>query len=304
MQTTDYPTLYKECGDNAAINQKRHFRLLIATITLLILVSILGNIKWKMIAVDYALMPLEFSIIPPVTIAVFLVILFFFNKKSQNKSLEKNWYTSRAYAESIKQATWLYIMKAEPYNTENAKENFKGFLNALKTSGELPESVVSKNAIEITENMEKQRNANLKDKTQFYLQFRLQDQHNWYERKAYTFAKKEKWLMALMWSLALVAILIAFVNAYVGFVSIELPINFVSIASTLGASILSWVGAKRYKELSESYKAVASDLSEKDILKASTAEELSSAVSDVEQLMSQERTYWQIKRLSKSLKDP
>ena len=306
MNTEDYPTLYKECGDYAGCNQKRHFQLLIATITLLALIAILGNIKWEMLATDYALIPLAFTVFPPIIILVFLIVLLFFNKDSQNKSLEKNWYTSRAYAESIKQATWLYMMKAEPYNNENAKESFKNYLRAIKDSNELSWSEVPHcvNNVEITENMEKQRNADLKNKKQFYLTYRLQDQYKWYKRKAETFAVREKWLMRLMWSLAFLGIAMAFVNAYAGFASIKLPINIVGVASTLGAGILSWVGAKRYKELKSSYDAVARDLSEDAIVAANTEKEFVSAVSEAEQLMGQERTYWQIKRLSKPVKNP
>ena len=296
MKVKDYPTLYNEFSTCAERNQKKHFQLLKATIILLIAVAILGDIQW--IQFTY------YAFIPPIIIAVSLLVLFFFTMMSENKKLEKNWFISRAVAENIKQESWLYMMRAKPYHKENeeAKNRFKKTLKQILESEYLPWRDLTHNpeGAQITESMDKQRDTDVEERKQFYSEHRLHDQHRWYSRKAEINNIKEKRLMNLMWVLLSLGVALAFLNAYSGIASIDLPINAVGVATTASAAVLSWVGTRKHKELSQSYKMVAYKLSmiENNARDIKTENQLKEIVVEAEQIMGQEHKYWQIKRLT------
>jgi hypothetical protein len=293
----DYPALYIEVSACAESNQKKHFRLLKATIVLLIVVALLGDIQWRQFT--------YYAYIPPIAIAVSLLILFFFTVMSENKALEKNWFSSRSIAESIKSESWLYMMRANPYNKENevAKNRFIKSLKQIIETGDLPwpELIQNSEGTQLTEMMNAQRNTVLTERKQFYLRHRLTEQYEWYSKKVKTNIAKEKNLMNLMWLLLGVGVVLAFLNAYSGISSIDLPINAVGVATTSSAAVLSWIGARKYKELSQSYSRVAHGLSfiEIDVKDTNSEDSFRRAVLKAEYLMDQEHRYWRIKRLHK-----
>jgi FtsH-binding integral membrane protein len=61
----------------------------------------------------------------------------------------------------------------------------------------------------------------------------------------------------LMWILLALGVALAFVNI----ISADLPINAVSAATTASVAVLSWIGARSYRDLSQSYSIVAHELS-------------------------------------------
>jgi hypothetical protein len=289
----DYPTLYSECNACAESNQKNHFQLFQIRISLLVTVAILGAIAWAKIS--------NFGIIPPLVIAVSLSILLIFTVILENKKFEKNWFISRAVAEMIKRETWLYMMKAKPYqqqNNQEAKAEFKKFLKQIVESDALPwaELIHNHEMTQITETMDKVRNTAFEEQKKFYVESRIKDQRLWYARKAQINRTKESRITLLMWVLLALAVVLAFVNIIIN----DLPINAVGIATTASAATLSWIGARSYRELSQSYGIVAHELSfvEYDAKEAKTEDELRNIVLDAEETMSQEHKLWRIKRLN------
>ena len=91
-----------------------------------------------------------------------------------------------------------------------------------------------------------------------------------------------------MWSVAFVNIILA-----------DLPFSAVGMATTASGAILSWVAAKNYGELSQSYSMVAHQLSfiEDDAKQARTDDQLKKIVLDAEETIGQEHRIWKIKRL-------
>jgi NAD-dependent DNA ligase len=292
VKPEDYPTLYSECNACAESNQEKHFQLLQVEIVLLIAIAILGAINWSSFP--------SFGILPPLIIAVSLAILFVFTVIMESKKFEKNWYTSRAVAEIIKRESWLYMMKAKPYNQQReqqAKAKFKKFLKQIVESQALPwrELIHNIEVTQITETMDKKRNASFDEQKEFYIASRINDQRSWYTKKAKMNHLRESRMTTLMWILLALSVALAFVNI----ISNDLPINAVGIATTASAAVLSWIGAKNYGELSQSYSIVAHELSflEDDAKQAKTEDQLINIVLDAEDTMSQEQKIWKIKRL-------
>ena len=146
--------------------------------------------------------------------------------------------------------------------------------------------------------MYKNRNASFDEQKELYIQARINDQRSWYTKKAQINHLRDSRMTALMWILLALGVALAFINI----ISNDLPINAVGIATTASATVLSWIGAKNYGELSQSYNIVAHELSfiEDDAKHAKTEEQLIDIVLDAEDTMSQEQKIWKIKRLPSS----
>jgi hypothetical protein len=293
VKSEDYPTLYVECNACAESNQKKHFQLLQVEILLLIAIAVLGALDWGKFP--------SFGILPPLIIAVSLAILFVFTVIMENKKFEKNWFTSRAVAEMVKRESWLYMMKAKPYNQQEdqeAKAKFKKFLKQIVESQALPwtELTHDHEVTQITETMDKRRNAGFDQQKEFYVASRINDQRSWYARKAQINRIKDSRMTTLMWILLALGVALAFINI----ISNDLPNNAVGVATTASAVVLSWIGARSYRELSQSYSIVAQELSlvEDDAKEARTEDELKNTVLDAEETLSQEHKLWKIKRLN------
>ena len=293
MKSADYPTLYSECDACAEGNQKKRFQLLKVEISLLIAIAVLGAIEWREFP--------NFGVFPPLSIAVSLSILFVFTVIMENKKFEKNWFAARAVAEMVKGESWLYMMKAEPYDQQKgseAKAKFKEFLKQIVESQALPWSELIHNheVTQVTETMDEKRNAGFDEQKKFYISSRINDQRSWYARKARENRAKESRMTLLMWILLALGVALAFVNIILS----DFPINAVGVATTASAAVLSWIGARSYGELSQSYGVVAQQLSfvEDDAKEAETEDELRKIVIEAEETMSKEHRFWRIKRLS------
>ena len=91
----------------------------------------------------------------------------------------------------------------------------------------------------------------------------------------------------------------SFLNVITNIIETSIPLNAVGIATTCSASILSWMGARSYRELAYSYNTVAHELSliEENAENTSSEDQLSAIVEEVEGLMSEEHELWKTKRL-------
>jgi hypothetical protein len=100
----------------------------------------------------------------------------------------------------------------------------------------------------------------------------------------------------LTWVLLALGVALTFLNIIIS----DLPINAVGAATIASAAVLSWIGARSYRELLQSYSIVAHELSfvENDAKGAKTENELRNVVLDAEETMSQENKLWRIKRLN------
>jgi hypothetical protein len=296
MKAQDYPVLYNACSFCADKNQKNHYRIIKVRIVLLITIALLGGIVWKQIP--------EVGIMPPLIIAISFLIMFIFTIIMENKKFEKTWQISRAGAEWIKQASWLYMMRANPYvlkGGQDAKVEFMNLLRKIIDSMPISDIPCNLEGGQITTSMDKVRNGDLEERKQFYIQSRIEDQRRWYSRKAEFNHTRESQFTLLMWLFLAAGVAFSFLNVVFSAMEISLPLNAIGIATTSSASILSWISARSYKELSHSYSAVAYELSfiEENARNASTEDQLTKVVEEAERVMGQEQELWKTKRLIK-----
>ena len=288
-----FPALYSSSSRASAGAQRKYLFLIRAQLFLLILASAGGSIA----AVVGPSRSRQVSILTAIFLALSLVLMWILRVQRY----EKIWFDCRAVAESVKTATWRYMMQVPPYDWDQESTNLDSkFIRELMEIREARPGIdshlagFSSGATEISEYMRKTRVLTLNDRRRIYLQERLQDQKKWYEdetRTNRTFASVWFWSISTMQALALV---LAIVNAATG----PWSINTVSIIMTLAAAFVAWTQVKRHDELIQPYGLAAQELSALEALEshASEPKRFQEFVTQVEEAISREHTMWCARR--------
>lgn len=294
MEPKNYPKLFQQSDSSAIRAQKRYFWLVRLKIVLLLITAIIASVAWSQIA--------EFRTPAAVASAVILASTMTISAMMDAKKFDHLWFRSRAVAESVKTESWRFMIKVKPYDSSIAdSEAEASFLNRLKEilhrqpsiCGEL--ASCSEGDVPITSQMRLIRNENLESRRAFYIKNRISDQRLWYEKKTKWNKRQEyKWFI-IAWMLQLGAAVFAILIVVLS----EILINPVGIITTAGASVLSWMHARRYQELAQSYGLIEQELSlQKEKAKTVASEEmLSEIVEDTERTISREHTIWLARRL-------
>lgn len=208
---------------------------------------------------------------------------------------EQGWYKSRALAESVKTLSWRYAMRAEPFDDDrqaDANRDFRDTLAALlRSNRQIGEHLAGLEAggSQITDTMSAMRDSALRDRKAYYLARRIEDQKDWYCRKAKgnkDAARNWQWIGAACYLVG-----VAMVLLHVGFTKLNLPVELVIV---MASAILGWMQIKKYSELASSYALTAHEigLAETVIADAKTEKSFSKAINEVELVFSREHTQW------------
>ena len=245
----DLPGLY-QAADNAAIcAQKIYYRGLACYLTLLIFASYISY-RYSNTANGAILSALLF--LASLGILIWLRV----------KRPDDVWYNGRAVAESVKTRAWRWMMRAEPYHDiENIDIVSKQFINDLKSilnqNRNISTMLGSNATIEapITEKMKNIRALDIKQRLEIYKTARIQDQSEWYSKKAIYNKKRATfwfWCSVALHSLAVCMLLLRIRNPAQSY-----PIE---VVATAAAGTLTWLQAKKHNELSSSYALAAHEL--------------------------------------------
>ena len=255
MTRADYPALFLSSSKASAGAQRKYLCLIRAQLFLLILASAAGSIA----AAVGPSRSRQVSILTAIFLALSLVLMWILRVQRY----EKIWFDCRAVAESVKTATWRYMMQALPYDLDNESANLDTkFIKELMEIREARRGIDShlagffSGATEISEYMRKTRVLPLNDRRKIYLHERLQDQKKWYDDKTganRTFASVWFWSISAMQALALI---LSIMNAATG----PWSINIVSIIMTLATALVAWTQVKRHDELIQPYGLATQEL--------------------------------------------
>ncbi|OKO67468.1 DUF4231 domain-containing protein, partial [Bradyrhizobium sp. AS23.2] len=113
MNSSDFPPLYEAADKASLAAQKQYLRVLAANFVLLV-----GAATMSVINYPHA----TFAVVQAAFLAASLALVIFLGVKQP----QKVWYDTRALAESVKTVTWRYVMRAEPFNSDDntARGNF------------------------------------------------------------------------------------------------------------------------------------------------------------------------------------
>ncbi len=185
-----------------------------------------------------------------------------------------DWYDSRALAEEIQSQSWRYTVGASPYQKQpddaggaaspvNSPEmRFVEESRRIRESSKvhLPASAVTTQGGQITQIMQQVREAALPQRIAVYKRDRLEDQHQYYHKKANLY----QW-RARLWNLLILAVeaiaLATFGARLAGWLPDELsPISLFGLAGTIVAGTAAWMQMKQFSALSRRYAAMARNL--------------------------------------------
>ena len=123
-----------------------------------------------------------------------------------------------------------------------------------------------------------------------YSETRIKDQLSWYAKKAAFNRKKSQYFF---WALIGINV-IAVIFAAFRIIYINQPFWPTDVFVAIAASILSWMQAKRFSELSASYALAAHEINliKEQALLPDTDENFSVFVGDAENAFSREHTQW------------
>lgn len=285
MQNSDFPGLYQAADDLSGAAQKHFLAALSANLALLVaaaIVSVINYPHWGAALFQAALLA------GALASSVYLA----------TQRPERLWYSGRAVAESIKTVVWRYVSQAEPFHESDdaAKAHLVAKLaQVLKQN----ESVSKKlrthlTAHQITDTMRSMRSGDFEARRDAYVDLRINDQLDWYSDKANFNATRAKWFFVILIAINAIALVCALIKiAHIDYQYLPTDI-FIAAA----ASILTWMQAKRFSELSESYALTAHEITlireqTNDLV---TDEDLSKFVGDAENAFSREHTQWEARK--------
>lgn len=212
---------------------------------------------------------------------------------------ENTWYRTRAVAESIKTASWRFMMCAEPFNHDIATDK-KEFLlllhKILNEHKDLSHELSGKfsEGEQITDVMFHIRQLPLNERIKIYDKQRINEQRSWYAGKSETNKRSGKRWFGIFVGLQCAAIVLMILR-------VAYPeANFwpTEVFLVAAASVFGWMQIKRFRELAAAYGLAAYEIgiAKTQLDENMTNAEFSSFVGDTENAFSREHTQWIARR--------
>lgn len=280
----EYPALYRMADSFSNQSQITYFWLIGGEYILLFLTAVLS--------VEFMKNSLYFCIYASIFLAALVLLLI----RSWMKP-EQSWYKGRALSESIKTSCWRYCMRAEPFGSSDNdvvtraefRNHLSGILSASRHIGDrLPESFAADE--QITRTMNDVRALSLDLRKNYYDEYRVKDQREWYARKAGLNKKSSRrWIFLGIMAYAVAIVLIILRVGYP-----ESNIWPIEPLIVVASSIIGWTQIKKFNELATSYTLTAHEIGiiRGRISDIRTDAEFSSFVNEAEQAFSREHTQW------------
>ena len=283
------PGSYEKYNRISILSQSKYLLLLKSQIYSLLFIALLSSVpSFSEYGIDKIKHFIELFFI------LVVLILMIYQYKSNNM---QGWQNARYLAESTLSNAWLFVWRCEPYNIDQKSSMVKFIDTVEKLEHEVDIkpflSLVSNNEDEISDWMIEFRNHDLENKKKCYKNHRLNDQINWYTKKANYNQRKSTLLfcmgLILMGAGALLTILVIYDKipdwAYLGFFT------------TVAVSVFTWFQTKRHDELRITYSVSAQELTrfKEKFNIVSDEMELVELVENIEKSISREHKLWLVK---------
>ena len=200
---------------------------------------------------------------------------------------DRQWYDARWIAETSKSLAWRYLA-----GNNQTEDQFRAGLEKLLQEKEAlvaDLAVLSSALPSITPRMQKMRQQPLTVRSEFYQTQRLQDQRDWYRRKAHTNRKAESgWYAAILACQFIAAVWALFLLTHL------VSANAIELFTILATAFLSWAQLRQHQQLAQSYGLAAHRLGmlAQEGKHLDTEDKLQAFVEKSEQVMSGENSSW------------
>ena len=211
----------------------------------------------------------------------------------------EGWQKSRYLAESTLSQAWLALLNIDEYNTHYgvALSIFHKRIKEMRNEIDLSKFYSLIDTIEndkdepawIKNNFEKKIN----EKKKYYIENRLRDQINWYNKKVRLNSKKS----SNCYTTGLITMSIGAVLTIMILSDLIPNLSYLGLFTTIAASLFSWKQTNRFDELKTTYSVTVEELKdfEKQLLNVSEEKEIKNIISDIEMAISREHKLWYTK---------
>jgi len=282
------PHSYKYFNTLSKLCQNRYTGLLRAQLLFLLTISLISIIPGNIYGIENYLQ--GFNIILMILVFILMILQY-------SKNYMEGWQKGRFLAESILSNCWLVIFRCGSYNQKNYNECLAKFHDRIKEMKKeinikdyfymLPQEMfVNDNPVWMREKYE----TTSEDKKTFYIQYRINDQIDWYSKKAKfnTDNSKNYFLYGLI-SLGLGIVLSVFV-----LLKLVPALTYLGLFTTIAACLFSWKQTKRFDELKTTYSVAADELSDfkRALINKTSEDDIKETVFDTEKSISREHKLW------------
>lgn len=286
----DYPTLFTLADSASRRAQSAYKRWIRVDLALLVAAAALSTAT--------GLLPSPFGTPLSVLSVVFLAATIVIEWGIHQGRFEERWYDGRYVAESIKSASWRYMMQVPPFDgsEEAAARPFDQVVReALLARPDLQQKLVRSQDRErvVSPCMLAVRGLPLDGRRDLYLQQRVVDQIRWYASKSRRNADNARiWFIINLASRAL-AVAYAFY-----FIFRPNAPHVTEVFAAIAAAVTAWGQLGRHRELSRSYDVAARELQQiRDrMADAAGSDRFDEHVVEAEDAISREHTMWMTKR--------
>lgn len=291
MRNEDFPALYLAADKASGSAQRKYLWVLRVQLAAFLIVSALATTA--AFCQNYRQ---DLYTAAVITLAIGLVISLI----ARERKYDRIWFDCRAIAESVKTATWRYMMRVRPFahgTNEEARARFVAELNEIRSSRlQVAQHLAGRTASSAvtTAEMERVRSSDFPGRRKTYRTGRLDDQQHWYSNKVVANRRTGAFWYWTTIGFQVAALIMAAVIAQRG----TTPFGPVSLLMTLAASATAWTQAKRHDELTNSYALAADELTRLQGLANGITDEgeFGKLVEDVEEACSREHTMWCARR--------
>lgn len=295
LSDDDLSPFFRDADKNSDKTQRRHVAQFLTQLFLLVFAAIAGafTLRWQGGSPDWA----------GVAAALAFGAAIFVRIYAKHQGDEREWYESRAAAESAKTLCWRFAVAGKPFpgsmSDDDAKQLLVSrFADIGKQLKYIEISVPAAQGGEVTNEMLELRHAPRATRIKAYGQDRIQSQQNWYAARSQLNARYVRiWFMAML--TAEVLGLLGGVVKAAGVINIGLLGLFSSIAAAIGA----WLQMKQHEKLAAAYNVAARELRQVATLIDETmpVDDWANFVDQAEEAISREHTLWVASRTGRRL---
>lgn len=278
-----YPEYLFRIDRSSGRAQKCRFGILGAQLGALVCVSVLGVLIPPAIGDSVSYYPI---------VLLFLLVALCATLIESRMRFEDKWFARRALAENLKQLVWEFAMGAPSGEGRSPARHLAESLQQLegRLRGHVKSIGVARTkSVLVTEEMNRVRSLNWRDRFEYYKEHRLQDQIDWYSTKS-----SENATNSFRFEIAVVCIEVAALCI----VGLEWwtksSIHVWELIPAVGSMTIAWSLARRYEDLAITYEVAASDLGtlQSQAGSVETEAELLTWMKAVEEAVSREHQIW------------
>jgi hypothetical protein len=288
MPEVKYPALFAAADAAALAGERWYARLVEIDLVLVALGALVAGVSsalptsWRQVVAAIAVIVLAAA-----------VVLRWVNRATRR---DKVWFDGRSVAESVKTASWRYVMRLPPFSgaAELAEKHLVGELEEiLRARKDLSLDPAKSSGAQITSAMREVRGLAFEARKAFYLEHRLLDQVNWYTDRA----SLHRFRANLWFAVGLGAEVIALAWAIVRVIWTD-AVNLVGFFTSAAAAATAFGQLQRNDELARSYALAAQELQliRSLIDNANVEARFLELVENSEGAISREHTMWMAKR--------